>query len=317
MNASVRTSDPVSQSSLGLAFRKPRPDDIAWARPILLSAQRMGCEFSFGNVYAWCEKYGTEIARINGFFLSRCTTCCELSAQRAAYCFPIGSGELQNVIPLLREQARQMGIPLTLYGLNAADIDRLNAAYPGVFRYEHNRDDADYIYRREDLAALAGKKYHQKRNHIARFMRDNNWRYEAISPENLDDCMDMAREWERRNSDKDPEALQAERRALERSFAHFEDFALRGGALRVAGEIIAFTLGEELSERCFCTHFEKAFAEYTGAYQMINRCFAAESLQAYEYVNREEDLGNEGLRKAKLSYYPEILLEKYKAVELI
>jgi len=290
-----------------LRFHAPQPEDIAWAKPILLAEERMGCEFCFGNIYAWALRYGTEIARCRGFFLAR--NGCGL------YCLPQGPGDLNEVLPLLREDARRCGKPLTLFGVTSGDIPRLEAAAPGAFRYEANRDMADYIYRREDLAGLAGKKYHQKRNHIARFERGNTWRCEAITPAVLDECLEMERQWVARNAEKDPVGLRGELRALERCFAHYEAFGFCGALLRAGGRIVAFTLGEELCGHCFCTHFEKAFTEEPGAYQMINRCFAAVCLENYEFVNREEDLGDEGLRRAKLSYYPAILLEKYMAVE--
>jgi len=303
MSASENTSDPASP----IEFHAPRPEDIVWAKPILLAEKRMGCEFSFGNVYAWAERYGTGITHYNGFFLAR-NGC-------GHYSLPQGPGDLNGVLSLLREDARRCGKTLTLFGVTSGDIPRLEAAAPGAFRYEANRDWADYIYRREDLAGLAGKKYHQKRNHIARFERDNTWRCEPITPDVLDECLEMERRWVLSNAGKDPRAMRDELRALERCFAHYEAFGFCGALLRAGGEIVAFTLGEELNEHCFCTHFEKAFTEAPGAYQMINRCFAAMCLENYEFVNREEDLGDEGLRRAKQSYHPAMLLEKYMAVE--
>jgi len=290
-----------------LRFSVPRPEDIAWAKPILLAQQRMGCEFCFGNIYAWAERYGTEITQCRGFFIAR-NGC-------GHYSLPQGQGDLREVLPLLREDARRCGKSLTLFGVTSGDIPRLEAACPGAFRYEANRDYADYIYRREDLAGLTGKKYHQKRNHIARFERGNDWQCEPITPAVLDECLEMERQWVTRYAGKDPAGLLDERRALERCFANYEAFGFCGVLLRSGGGIVAFTLGEELNEHCFCTHFEKAFAEEPGAYQVINRCFAASCLGNYEFINREEDLGDEGLRRAKLSYYPAILLEKYFAVE--
>jgi len=290
-----------------LRFRAPRPEDITWVKPLLLKEERMGCEFCFGNIYGWAEKYGTGIAQYNGFFLAR--------NGDKLYSLPLGPGDLNDVLPLLREDARRHGLPLTLFGVTSGDIPRLEAACPGAFRYESSRDYADYIYRREDLAGLAGKKYHQKRNHVARFVRGNDWQCEPITPAALDECLEMERQWVARNGEKDRQGLLDELRALERCFAHYEAFGLCGALLRAGGKLVAFTLGEELSEHCFCTHFEKAFTQEPGAYQMINQCFAATCLENYEFVNREEDLGDEGLRRAKLSYYPAMLLEKYLAIE--
>ena len=313
MIASAHTSDHISNHNAAnpLGFHQPAPEDFAWAGPVLFEAGRMGCEFCFGNIYAWCLKYGTEITRQHGFFLSR-------TLKQMAYCMPIGPGDLREVIPLLREDAARHGAPLKLYGLNAQDVPRLEAACPGQFRVELCApDDFDYIYRREDLAQLAGKKYHQKRNHVARFMREcANWHYEEITTASLDEVLAMEHQWAAQNTARNPEGFAEETLAFERCLANFELFGLRGALLRCSpgGQVIAFTMGEALSRNTFCTHYEKAYADYTGAYQMINRCFAERSLGGFEFINREEDLGNEGLRKAKMSYHPAEVLEKYAAV---
>ena len=287
-----------------LQFHAPQPEDIAWAKPLLLAEKRMGCEFCFGNVYAWAQRYGTEIAHCRGFFVAR--------NRSKMYSLPQGPGDLNEILPLLRADARAHGVPLAFFGVTSGDMPRLEAACPGALRYESDRAYADYIYRREDLAALAGKKYHQKRNHIARFERGNAWDSEPITAGSLHECLAMEHRWLAGNPGKDPNG--DELRALERCFAHYEAFGFRGMLLRAGGRAVAFTLGEELNGHCFCTHFEKALPEAPGAYQVINQCFA-EALKDYEFINREEDLGDDGLRRAKLSYYPAYLLEKYLAIE--
>jgi len=316
MIASADTFYPTSKNDIAnpLDFHRPEPEDVAWARPILFEGERLGCEYCFGNTYAWCLKYGTEITQQKGFFLSR-------TLGQMAYCFPVGPGDLRDVIPLLREDAARHGVALKLYGLTAQDIPRLEAACPGVFRVEKClQADFDYLYNQEDLATLPGKKYHQKRNHVARFMRERgNWHYEELTPALLEECIAMEHAWAAQNLERNPEGFAQEQEALERCLAHFELFQPRGALLRAdgpGGRVIAFTLGEALSRRTFCTHYEKAYAEYTGAYQMINRSFAEQSLGEFELINREEDLGDEGLRRAKMSYHPAEVLEKYTAVEI-
>ena len=126
----------------------------------------------------------------------------------------------------------------------------------------------------------------------------------------------MNEKWYELNVDKDPEGIEAEREVLNLSFENFEKFGFTGGLLRVDGEVVAFTFGEKLNENTFVTHFEKAFADIRGAYPMINNQFALNTIYTFEFVNREDDIGSEGLRKAKLSYYPEILLEKFTAVKI-
>jgi hypothetical protein len=124
----------------------------------------------------------------------------------------------------------------------------------------------------------------------------------------------MNKIWLEKNRDKNPEAIDNEYLAIKSGFDYYNELGLTGALLRVNGEVIAFTMGERLNDETFCTHFEKAYSEIRGAYPMINREFAFNALSEYKYINREEDTGSEGLRKAKMSYYPEILLEKFRAI---
>ena len=307
-----------------LKFSTPTPEDAQWVRPMLYAANRMGCEYCFGNTIAWHKTYGTEIAQADGIFFARSTRKGKDGTPKVAYGFPVGKGigsdndlsALKQAILLLKEDAQDK--PLKLYGLEAQDIPLMEAAFPGKFTFALDRAICDYIYLQSDLANLAGKKYHSKRNHISRFLKDNSdWGYEEITHETMDECLAMAEQWKEIHADRDPQGLVEELQALRRVFVLCDDCNLRGGLLRAGGAVIAFTVGEPLNKRCFVTHFEKAFPSIPGAYPMINRCFAEHTLADFEYINREEDLGNEGLRKAKLSYHPAMLLEKYRAKEIV
>ncbi|MDR1464126.1 MAG: phosphatidylglycerol lysyltransferase domain-containing protein [Oscillospiraceae bacterium] len=306
--ASGAISDEL-QNELG--FHTPEPEDIRWAGPILRRAGRMGCEYSFGNIYAWADVYHVEIAQRDGNFLSRSLG---EGDGGLSYGFPVGPGELRETIELLRRDAARNGTRLELYGLTREDTALLDAALPGGFDFLPCQGDADYLYQTGDLADLPGKKYHQKRNHISYFEKNNRWSYEEITQGNADECLALAKRWMQLNRERNPKELEAEYEALRRCFAHYDLFGCRGGLLRVEGEAAAFCLGEALNGTTFCTHFEKAFIAQRGAYQMINREFAARTLREFLYINREEDTGDEGLRKAKLSYYPALLLEKFHAV---
>ena len=178
------------------------------------------------------------------------------------------------------------------------------------------RNSFDYVYSREKLATLKGKKYHAKRNHISYFEKNNNWSFEPLTRENIADCVAMNEKWYELNVEKDRVGIEHEREVLRMNFDHFDEIGCVGGVLRVDGEVVAFTFGERLNDNTFVTHFEKAFSDIRGAYPMINRLFAQEMLSDYEFVNREDDVGSEGLRSAKLSYHPDILLEKFVAVKI-
>ncbi|MFY9377952.1 MAG: phosphatidylglycerol lysyltransferase domain-containing protein, partial [Peptococcia bacterium] len=189
--------------------------------------------------------------------------------------------------------------------------------FPGKFSYQDDREGYDYIYTLEKLVSLSGKKLQSKRNHINRFIANNaDWSFEEISQDNLSECWEMNQEWCRQNGCKDDELLNEEYCAVRRCFNNYEALELEGGLLRLAGKVIAFTMGERLNSDTYVVHIEKAFGEIQGAYQLINREFAKLIQERHPdivYVNREEDMGYEGLRRAKMSYRPVRMEEKYVA----
>ena len=185
-----------------------------------------------------------------------------------------------------------------------------------------DRDGYDYLYEVERLAELGGKKLHAKRNHINRFVENNpTWAYEEITPATLPECLEMDKEWYRRSLQREGDAeerdLGDEGIALRTAMEHYEELGLEGGLIRVYGEVVAFTIGDRLSADTYDVHFEKAYGELQGAYAMINREFARWVRARHpeiRYLNREDDMGVEGLRKAKQSYYPDLMVEKHTAV---
>ena len=188
---------------------------------------------------------------------------------------------------------------------------QLEAQFPGKYVIEYNRDQADYIYEVEKMISLSGKKLHGKRNHINKFKENNpNWRYEPLSQENVSACVKMAEEWREKNLCDEKGEKHTEFCVTLRALDEYEQLGLKGGVLRIEDRVVAFTLGEELNRETFVVHIEKAMADIQGAYPMINQQFLVHEASQYKYVNREEDMGEEGLRKAKLSYYPVFLQEK-------
>lgn len=294
-----------------IEFKPPRIEDKPWVTQLMGSTRRESCEYCFGNIFIWSPIYETYIARFEDYFLAAGM------GEDAPYCFPMGHGDLRRAVEAVRADARERGRRLCFFGVTEADKLALESVCPGEFTYELDRDFFDYIYDRQDLATLAGKKYHGKRNHITAFERNENYTYEEISVRNIADCIAMDDIWKTQNISKNPIELENENQALMLAFEHFDALGLRGALLRLDGEVVAFTMGEAMGSHMFCTHFEKAFANVRGAYPMINREFAARSITEFPLVNREEDTGDEGLRKAKLSYHPLKLLVKYNAVSKI
>ena len=198
----------------------------------------------------------------------------------------------------------------------------LEEFFPGQFTFTADRDGYDYLYEIDRLADLGGKRLHAKRNHINRFMENNpSWTYEEITPESLGECLAMDKEWYRRSLSREGEAeerdLGDEGVALRQAMEHYQALGLEGGLIRVYGEVVAFTMGDLLNSDTYDVHFEKAYGELQGAYAMINREFARWVRGRHpnvRYLNREDDMGVEGLRKAKESYYPDQMVEKHTAM---
>lgn len=284
--------------------------DKEWMDPLLAQDDRNACEYTFANNFIWRNVYQVEVARIEGCGVIRFQ-----ENGTYAYSYPIGGGDRKAVIEKLLFLCYKNGEKLHMSPLTERDRKELIRNFPDQFLLYGDRDDYDYIYAREKLAGLAGKKLHGKRNHIARFKDQGEWSYEPMTLENIEECRKMTYEWIRMREEKWNEEMEQEIAVLHEAFDHFEALGLTGGILRQEGAIVAFTMGEPLNSETFVVHFEKAFPQLQGAYPMINQQFVQHACMDYAYVNREEDTGDPGLRKAKLSYYPEILLKKYIAEE--
>jgi uncharacterized protein len=180
------------------------------------------------------------------------------------------------------------------------------------FAVEPVRDHFDYVYRAEDLIQLAGGPYHAKRNHINSFVREYAYSYEPLRAEHLPACLEMAERWcQWRKCDEDL-SLMGEWGALARGLRHFAALEVQGGVILVGGQVEAFTFGELLNPATAVIHIEKANPEMRGLYAVINQQFCQYAWAQVPNINREQDLGEPGLRVAKLSYHPQRLVEKYR-----
>jgi len=291
-----------------IEFRKPELKDMKWVKSTMTRSGEMACDYCFGNLFIWSEYYGNTIAEYDGLFISK-----DRSRDADIYLYPCGDGDKKGAVNELIKLHEQDGKELVMYCLTPDKVRELDSMFKDRFEFREHRDYFDYIYLTSDLASLAGRKYHAKRNHISYFKNNFNWQYEKITPDNLAECYEMNKKWEKLNSKYDEEGLGAELTAIDRAFSHYEELGFVGGLLRKDGEVIAYTFGEQINNDVFCTHFEKAFADIRGAYPMINQQFCINELMGYKYINREDDTGDEGLRQAKMSYCPAILLPKFIA----
>lgn len=233
---------------------------------------------------------------------------------KTVYTLPAGEKRGQKAVRRLAQQAKEEQLPLYLYGIVPDMHRQLEEIFPSVFEYREERDHFDYLYLRKDLAALRGKDYQMKRNRANKFRKTYDYRYTPMTAEMVTDCLAMYDLWCRDRRCEEDVSLATEKEALEYGLQHFRELQLTGGVLWVEGKVIAFTYGAPVNHDTFCIHAEKALAAYEGAYTVINQEFACRLPEEYTYINREEDLGVEGLRTAKLSYRPVLLLEKGIAV---
>lgn len=291
-----------------LDFHKITLNDGPWMREILKKTHHMSCEYCFGNHYAWQKTYDARVCRVNAYYIVGLRN--DEGEDGISFLYPAGTGDIRPVIEALLKHCHEVGIRFRMHSMEEADKAELLRLFPGKFEITEHRDYADYVYRVSDLINLAGKKYHGKRNHLARFY-ENNWSFEPITADNVAECLEMNQRWSLENADTKEDGVLAERCAVRLCLTHMEELGCFGGLLRVNGEVAAYTVGERLSSDTVVVHFEKAFSRIQGAYPAINREFLSRMCGDYTYVNREEDLGIEGLRRAKESYHPAFLVTKY------
>ena len=293
-----------------IEFKKIELSDKQWVDEIFRSENPQSSDFSFASIYVWDDSFKQQIARVDDRLVVLLNYLDE-----PFYASPTGIGDVKPVLEQMITYAAGNGFPFLARGVTETHKEQFESCLPGRFEYTEERDYFDYLYLAEKMATLSGKKLHGKRNHIHRFIDNNpDWLYEPITPENIPACVEMLDDWTTKSLEEPEPSLRAEHDAILRSFDAFSELELDGGLIRVDGRVIAFTTGCRISTETFHAHFEKAYADIQGAYPLISREFAKAMLEKYpdiKYINREDDMGKDNLRRAKESFYPEFLLKKY------
>ncbi|HBG56929.1 MAG TPA: hypothetical protein DDX07_02830 [Porphyromonadaceae bacterium] len=268
-------------------------------------------DLCFTNLFAWGRKFDTQFAVKDGWLFIRFKD----NNGRNSYLKPIGAGDVKESIASIMDDHSQFDTLFQIRGLTQEMIEEIEESMPGVFEYKLNRSVSDYIYTTEKLIHLKGKKLQSKRNHINRFKRENEWKYKSLTgnPQLVSECKSMLDKWMQLNGEEKDPSLVFDDYATTQMLENFECLNLRGGLICVNNEIAAFTIGEPLTHDTVVVHVEKAFTTIHGAYNIINQQFVENEATGFVYVNREEDMGIDNLRQAKLSYQPDIILEKYNA----
>ena len=266
-----------------------------------------GCEYNFVNLYLWGRQQAA-IVKDQLVVFSQFD-------RKSVYTFPSGCADPHPALDAIIRDAGERGIPCRLVGLSQEDCARLEQLYPGKLKYHFDRDTFDYVYDINDLADLPGRKFQKKRNHLNRFRQQNpDHTLEPITAENLPEAEALVAKWYALREAADPLSdFHMEKAAIGKALRHMAELEMEGLLLRTAEGVVAMTLGSRLSDDTFDIHFEKALDAADGAYPAINNGFARylrDKHPELRYLNREDDLGIEGLRKAKLSYNPHHMVEK-------
>lgn len=269
-------------------------------------------EYTFTNLYIWGKEANLEVAEEDGalYLLGR-------YGESAPFMFaPLSedpAADYEAVIARAVKAFEARGAKPCFRAVAGPLYDAFRRV-PGMVLTE-DRDYSDYVYSAESLRTLAGKKLRAKRNHISHFsnLYEGRFEYVALSPDMLDECLAMYGEW-LRGKDPDEPGIWGERFAIERVISGMDVLGVKGCGIRIDGKLAAFTLGEAIDDEMAVIHIEKADADIRGLYTIINRMFVEREWADKRYINREEDMGLPGLRKAKLSYCPEFMIEKYRGI---
>lgn len=293
-----------------LPFAEPTLADASRVRECVAAAGGRGNDLSFANIYLLREKYATTVAMENGVLYRHYGG----NGRLQGYAFPCGAADAEAALCRIEADAAALQRPLQFCLLTDEEAEMLRRLRPGRFSFASDPGDADYLYRRSDLAELPGTAYHRKRNHIARFEKlFPDCRYEALTPDNGGEALMVARAWMEGREEPTP-ALEHELRAIQHALEHIAELQLCGGLIRVRQQPVAMSIASFISPDVADIHYEKCLPAFRDAFPVINRELARRL--RCDFINREEDLNHPGLRQAKESYRPALLLHKFTAVPL-
>jgi hypothetical protein len=289
-------------------FKPVELEDREVIQGVLETYQPRTSEWSFTNLFIWRFHYGFQWSVYRDWLLVLCT-----SDTNGLFAFqPVGPPSRMEVVRMflkwLKDEKKEREPRM-----ERADqllVSEIQGTADLVI--EPTRDHFDYVYLSEDLIGLAGRKYHSKRNHISKFRRNHSFTYATLSSDHVKGCLELTEGWcQLRRCEEDMNLLD-EWEAVREALMNFDALRIKGGVILMDNKVEAFALGELLSREMAVVHIEKANPQIPELYSVINQQFCENCWQNVTYVNREQDLGELGLRKAKLSYYPDHLVEKFR-----
>lgn len=290
-----------------LTFESINADNILKAAEYFKYKTSRTSDYTVGAMYMWRDFYETQFAVQDDMIFYKVKF-----SEHISFTLPVGSGSLENAMASLSNYCKTKELPMWFCTVPEQTVPILVDQFHGEVPCPPNRDWADYLYNAEDLAEMAGRRYSGQRNHINKFKKlYPDYSYHRITPDNTPRVIDFLIDYEKNHGKESSLAQEELRRTLELTL-YLDKFNLPGAFIEVAGVIVSLAIGEVVNDTLYC-HIEKANRDYQGAYQMIVKEFSSDMMKTHGilYINREEDVGDEGLRTSKLSYHPVQLLDKY------
>lgn len=279
--------------------------DRPFLTPLPESGLQQVSECNFTNLFAWRETYNHRISMFDGFVV--------VSGSHGGLDFfmpPLGdtAGAADTAYKIF-QASLDTGAPRLLWVAPTWLADQLKVK-PNI-RLLPDRDSWDYVYRSSDLAELPGQRYHAKKNLIRQFQDKYTYSVDALTAGTCREAIEFSDRWCKQRDCESDKYLEKERCAIYQMLTNFEALCLSGICIRIDGEIVALTLGEEMEQDTYIVHVEKGDQDFRGIYQFINREMARRVALRYKWINREQDMGVEGLRRAKQSYHPDHFVKKF------
>ncbi len=291
-----------------LEFKPIELSDKDIFREHLAADQPKASELTFTNLFMWRHRYCPVWGQYAGCLLI-------ILRPKEGEPFgmrPVGSGDKREALKALTEYLKEISPKPKISRVCREFVESFADA--NGYEILTDRDNSDYVYLSKNLIELSGNRYHRKKNHLNRFVKDNTFEYRSLDREVVNKFLDLQEDWCELRDCLDSADLFDEDRAIYEALTNYEELGFKGGAILIDSKVEAFGLGELLNHDTAVIHVEKANPDITGLYAAINQMFCAREWADVKYVNREQDLGLEGLRKAKESYYPDHLVDKFTLI---
>ena len=290
-----------------LNFRQIEIDDYEKVSQLFIKSGIENCEHCFATMLVWSKRHDVKIAVEENTVFMR-----SMGKEHVWYLYPRGDmDKTQSIEKIIRDA---VGKKISIYGIDEKNAIFLQENFSHIFDVTEDRNGSDYLYRTEDLATLTGKNYQKKRNHVSRFIRENSdYKFIKITAENTHIAKDFIAKWCERYNSENSWDLISEQQGIYQLLDNFEKLQLLGAMIETDGNIVAVSIAATINDKMVDVLVEKAWHDVNGAYAVINRDFASNCFQSFELINREDDMGLENLRKAKMSYFPYEIRKKYLA----